>query len=427
MDNKTKKIIGGIIAAVTFFASFEGITIFGFSIGPINFNPAPPEKEDIEQKDHDKYNRALEMMSNEKYSDAINNFISIKSSYSNIENVKKNLMNCVVLYVNDIKIEVDNLVYSSTSESEAYTNAIGTINKGIDYVNSLDNGDNELNQILAEQKSYVQSLIRIYDYRKDNKPFDALYELKMSQALFTDKPFLSDLNETIKQECIDYLKKELNTLKKEKQWLEIIYTIDNIDNEFYNHFIDEREAALNEYWYQLKSDVNKAIKEKRYSDAKEALETSYTYLSKNNDFMKLYNEWHSYSPNLLIYQTITIPDSASVKAVEDINGNQYSKVVSIYKYSSDKIVEFSLNNDYSSFSGTFFLTNSNYKIEKELSNISVRIEDDMGNLLGEYDNITYKTPVSFSTQLTNSNYIRLIVKGNTKSNICLAIRDGIFS
>lgn len=427
MDNKTKKIIGLIMTAIALFTTFEGITIFGLSIGPFNFNQAPPEKEDLEQDDHDKYNRAIEMMNDEKYSDAINNFISINTTYSKIENVKKNLMNCVVLYVNDIKLEVDNLVYSSTSESEAYTNAIGTINKGIDYVNSLDNSDNELNHNLAEQKSYVQSLIRIYDYRKDDKPFDALYELKNSQALFTDKPFLSDLNETIKQECTDYLKEEVNILKKEKQWLEIIYTIDNIDNEFYNYFIDDREAALNKYWYQLKSDVNNAIKEKRYSDAKEALDTSYTYLSKNNDFMKLYNEWHSYSPNLLIYQTITTPNNASVKAVEDIDGNQYSKVISIYKYSSDKIVEFSLNNNYNSFSGTFFLTNSNYNIEKELSNISVRIEDDIGNLLGEYDNITYKTPVNFSTQLTDSNYIRFIVKGNVKSSICLAIRDGIFS
>ena len=102
-------------------------------------NEAP--EPDPEATDNANYNRGLESMKKKDYEHAISSFTAISNNYSKINEVQNVLLECLVSYTNDIHQEVDELVSNPSADATSYTKAINLINRGLEYIDRLNQND----------------------------------------------------------------------------------------------------------------------------------------------------------------------------------------------------------------------------------------------------------------------------------------------
>jgi len=385
-----------------------------------------PEEPDPYKIDDEKYQNGIEKMNDGDYQEAINYFISISLDYPEIENVQSNLLSAMVSYTDSTNRIVDELVNSPNVESQEYTNAINVINTGLNYLNSLNEKNISLSKELNKQYLYIKTLIKIYEFRKSDEPFEALKYIDQAKTNYLDKPFLIDLRESVKEECKLKISKIIDEFNSKEDYNSTIHYINNLSKEFYNDFLERKTDAERHFLDIITNKIDIYITNNDYDSAKRCVEDAYDYLKGYDDFINLYEQWHNYSDTKLVYKTITDNSYIEFDKASDIDGYTYNEVVIISKYYDEASIEFSLNKNYSTLTGTLFLTDYNYNKDEELNPLTVLITDDNGNVFSQYDDLSYKNPIKFCTDIHNTKYLKFIIIGKT-DNIKIGIRNGILS
>lgn len=408
------------------FTVFGGFTLFSMTYNNKTEVIQEAPKPDPEATDNKNYEKALTAMDNQNYEQAINYFVSISSNYSKIDNVQSNLLKCLVSYINDIHQRVDEIVSDSNVDATSYTNAINLINKGLEYLDTLNKNNITLSDKLNKDYTYVQILIKIYKYRKDKEPFKALELYNKNENIFTDRPSFIDIKNSIIEDCKDEINDKINQYNSNQNYIDIIKYINGLNKEFINDYQNDKINAENNLLNKVKKDVNEYVDMQDYLSAKKCVDNYYTYLKKYEEFTQIYNKWHNYSDSKLIYKKITDDSCIERGSFSNIDGNEYSDVILLSKYNDEVSVEFALDKNYSNVSATLFLTNYNYNMSKEIVPLSILITDDQGNVLKQYDNLTYKNSIEISASISNIKYLRFTIKGKSNS-VKIGIRNGILS
>lgn len=418
--------MGKIIkVAVTLF-SLGLIGIGGFTLINLDFrteitNEAP--KPDPEATDNTNYNNGLEAMKEKDYEHAISSFTAINSNYSKINEVQNVLLECLVLYTNDIHQEVDELVSNPSADATSYTKAINLINLGLEYIDKLNQNDTISSNKLNNDYSYVQILIKIYKYRKDDKPFEALKLYKENENIFINYPSFIDFKDSIIEDCKDEISDIVNEYFYGNKYIDVINYINSLDVEFLSYYQNDKKTAEGKILNQIKNEIDQYIDKQDYFKAKQSVDTYYTYLKEYDDFIELYDKWHNYSDSKLIYKKITDELRVEKGTFASVDGNEYSEVILLSKSSDVATVEFALDKNYSRVNATIFLTDYNYNISDELTPLDILITDDQGTILNQYSNLNYKNPISISANINNVKYLRFTIKGKSKY-VKIGIRDG---
>lgn len=417
-----------IKVALTLFSlglvGIGGFTLINLDLRTEITNEAP--EPDPEATDNANYNRGLESMKKKDYEHAISSFTAISNNYSKINEVQNVLLECLVSYTNDIHQEVDELVSNPSADATSYTKAINLINRGLEYIDKLNQNDTTSSNKLNNDYSYVQLLIKIYKCQKDNKPFNALELYKKNENIFINYPSFIDFKNSIIEDCKDEISDIVNEYFYNNKYIDVINYINSLDADFVSYYQNDKKTAEGKLLNQIKNEVDRYIDKQDYIRAKQCVDTYYPYLKDYDDFIELYDKWHDYSDSKLIYKKITDESRTEKGTYASVDGNEYSEVILLSKSSDEATVEFALDKNYSNVNATIFLTNYNYNISDELVPLDILITDDQGNILNQYSNLNYKNPVNVSANINNIKFLRFTIKGKSKY-VKIGIKDGKLS
>lgn len=144
-------------------------------------------------------------------------------------------------------------------------------------------------------------MIDIYKLRCEKKQLLALQLIDENTDKFKEEPFLIELKKQIGEEFVSNIRQKISYLDNKNKYKEIIDLINGLDEPYKNEFINNKESAEINYAQEVIVKVNDCIENKDLQGAKETVMEAYNYLKNIDNFNKVYEQWHDYQPNLLIY------------------------------------------------------------------------------------------------------------------------------